>query len=84
METTFVIKESDLNDNFISAIKKLFNKRGTLQITITDNEDFGLYKTETAEEFINRVNSRIQDLNKNVNTVSFSPASFDDFVKDHL
>ena len=84
METSFVIKETDLNEDFIAAVKKLFKKRGTLQITISDSEDFGLYKTETAEEFIARVNSRLQDLDNGNNSVVFDSKSFDDFVKEHI
>ncbi|MGC4130129.1 MAG: hypothetical protein QM564_11375 [Bergeyella sp.] len=84
METTFVIKESDLNTGFMEAIKKLFQKKGQLQITITDYEDFDLYKSETPEEFISRINQRTEELEAGKNTVSFDTESFDSFVKERL
>ena len=84
METTFLIKETELNADFIVVLKKLFKKKGTLQITISDSEDFDLYKTETADEFMSRINASLQNLNNGENTVSFDAKSFDDFVKERI
>ena len=84
METTFVIKESDFNADFIETVKKLFKKKGQLQITIRDAEDFDLYKSETPDEFLARIEHNIKAVDEGKDVVVFDTASFDEFVKERL
>jgi hypothetical protein len=84
METSFVITPAELNSNFLASIKKMFKNKGQLQVTITDSEDFGLYKKETAEEYFERLEARLKDLDGQKNSVSFAPDDFDQFVKEHI
>ena len=55
METLLKIKVSDLDVDFINAIKTLFKKDSEIEITVSSATDFGLNKTETKEEYIARI-----------------------------
>lgn len=45
METVLRIKVSDLDVDFIKAIKSLFKKEREIEITVSSITDFGLHKT---------------------------------------
>jgi len=55
METVLRIKVSDLDIDFVKAIKTLFKKDREIEITISSASDFGLNQTETKEEYIARI-----------------------------
>lgn len=80
METTFVLKKEELTMEFLESLKKMFSNSNRLQISVSNPEDFELYKKETNEEYIARLDNARQDTNK----VSFSEEEFDNLVKEHL
>lgn len=83
METTLKIKTSDLDIDFIIAIKSLFKNDSEIEITISSPHDFGLLKTETKEEYITRINKAAQNMTKG-NVVVFSEKKFDKLNKQLL
>ena len=62
METILKIKVSDLDVDFIKAIKTLFKKDREIEITVSSATDFGLNKTETKEEYIGRIIKAAENL----------------------
>jgi len=76
METVLRIKVSDLDIDFIKAIKSLFKKEREIEITVSSATDFGLNKTETKEEYIARIKRAIKNVEKG-NVVSFTEEEFD-------
>ena len=76
METVFRIKATDLNLNFLNALKSLFKKDEEIEITVSSATDFGLNKTETKEEYIARIKRAIKSVEKG-NVVSFTEEKFD-------
>jgi hypothetical protein len=76
METVLRIKVSDLDVDFIKAIKSLFKKEREIEITVSSATDFGLNKTETKEEYIARIKRAIKNVEKG-NVVSFTEEGFD-------
>ncbi len=80
MESTFIIKQEDLNSNFLDAIKKLFSESRQLQITINSSEDFDLLKPETSKESLVRLKKAVEDVEKNRNLVTISDSELDEMV----
>ncbi len=79
METTFVIKKEELDLNFLESIKKLFKQSRELQITISNNEDFGLTKTETKKEYLERLEKIAKSIDTNTKRIEMSADEFDTF-----
>ncbi len=84
MESTFIIKQEDLNSDFLDAIKKLFSKSRRLQITINTSEDFDLLKPETSEAYLERLKNAAEDVEKNRNLVAISDCELDEMVLTRL
>jgi len=82
METVLRIKVSDLDVDFIKAIKSLFKKESEIEITVSSATDFGLNKTETKEEYIARIKKAIKNVEKG-NLISFTEEKFDK-LNEHL
>ncbi len=82
METVLRIKVSDLDVDFIKAIKSLFKKESEIEITVSSATDFGLNKLETKEEYIARIKGAIKNVEKG-NLVSFTEEKFDK-LNEHL
>ncbi len=76
METTFVINKSELNNQFLSALKKLFKNQSQLQITVSVPEDFNLLSSESPKNYLARLERAIYDLDNNKNTIEFSEDDF--------
>lgn len=83
METTFIVQQNDLNQEFLDAIKKLFKHKRQLQITITESEDFGLFQTETPQAYIERLERCMAEMQQPTHTITLSEAELDDFVLRH-
>lgn len=62
MQTVLRIKVSDLDTDFLAAIKTLFRREQEIEITISPAHDFDLTKTETKEEYLNRLNKAIENV----------------------
>lgn len=84
MESTFIIRQEDLNSNFLDAIKKLFSESRQLQITINSSEDFDLLKPETSKESLARLKKAVEDVEKNRNLVTISDSELDEMVLARL
>lgn len=80
METTFVINQSELNNDFLESLKKLFKHRNQLQITVTAPEDFNLLSTETPAEYISRLEKCLAEMNAAKNTMTFTEGQLDDLI----
>jgi len=80
METILKIKVSDLDIDFIKAIKTLFKKDREIEITVSSATDFGLNKTETKEEYIARIFKASKNA-ENGNVISFTENEFDKLNK---
>jgi len=76
METVLRIKVSDLDADFIKAIKTLFKKDREIEITVSSASDFGLNQTETKEEYITRILKAANNV-ANGNVVSFTEDEFE-------
>ena len=75
MDTTFVLQKEELTADFIENVKNIFKKSRLLQITISDSEDFDLYKKETEIEYFARLENAINSLE--TNKLSFTENEFD-------
>jgi|GEM_PF-684264 len=63
METTIQIKVSELNHNFIDAVKKLFDKDREIKITISSGDNFVV--SETRDEYLQRLLAAIKRVENN-------------------
>lgn len=84
MESTFILKQEDLNSDFLEAIKKLFSKSRQLQITINTSEDFDLLKPETSKAYLERLKKAAEDIEKNKNLVSIPESELDEMVLSRM
>lgn len=73
MDTTFKIKASELDMNFLEAIKKLF-KDSVINITISSSSD-----DEAESIYSDDLLKAIDNIEKNKNLVSFSIEEFEDY-----
>ena len=84
MESTFIINASELNNDFLESLKRLFQHSRQLQITITTSEDFGLLKTETPAECFARLEKNLSEMKAGKNTVTYTEAQLDDLIFQKL
>ena len=80
MESTFIIQPSELNNDFLESLKKLFQHSRQLQITVTTSEDFGLLKQETPAECLARLEKNLAEMKAGKNTVTYTEAEIDDLI----
>ena len=83
METVLRIKVSDLDVDFVKAIKTLFKKDREIEITISSASDFGLNQTETKEEYIVRILKAANNVAKG-NVVSFTEDEFEKVTEQFI
>jgi uncharacterized Fe-S cluster-containing radical SAM superfamily protein len=81
METTFVLQKEELTIGFLEGLKKMFKNSNRLQISVSNSEDFDLYKKETKEDYFNRLEKAIESVEKN--KISFTEKEFEAFIKDN-
>jgi len=79
METTFHLKLSELDLNFLEGIKKLFGNDREIQITVSSSTDFELNLKETTEEYFVRIEKSLNNLNNGKNIVSLTEDELDEF-----
>ncbi|MBW6534500.1 MAG: hypothetical protein K0B11_05795 [Mariniphaga sp.] len=70
METVIRIRSNELTSDLFNKIKALFNNEEELEISISPVADFGLNKKESREEYVNRVNKAIRNLEKQTSNVT--------------
>ncbi|MGB4960488.1 MAG: hypothetical protein WBO36_13495 [Saprospiraceae bacterium] len=80
MESTFIIKKEELNQNFIDNILSLYQDARLIQITVNQREDFGLYQKETAEDYMTRLENAASDIEKG-HKIEFSSEQFESLIK---
>lgn len=78
METTFVLNKDELTMEFLESLKKMYSNSNRLQISVSDSEDFELFKKETKEEYFARLRKAINNTRK----IAFTEEEFDQIVKD--
>ena len=83
METVLRIKVSDLDVDFVKAVKTLFKKDREIEITISSASDFGLNQTETKEEYIARILKAANNV-ANGNVVSFTEDEFEKVTEQFI
>ena len=84
METVIRIRSNELTPDFLNKIKALFSKDEELEISISPVSDFELNKKESREEYVNRVNMAIRNLDKQTSNVSLSDTDFENLTNDLL
>jgi len=84
METVIRIRSNELTPDFLNKIKALFSKDEELEISISPVSDFELNKKESREEYVNRVNMAIRNLDKQTGNVSLSDTDFENLTNDLL
>ncbi len=82
METVIRIRSNELTPDFLNKIKALFSKDEELEISISPVSDFGLNKKESREEYVNRINLAIKNLDKQTGNVSLSDSEFENLTND--
>lgn len=80
METTFILKEDELNEDFLSALKKLFRFKSQIQVTVSVSEDFGLLKKESLEECLKRIEKTMVEIEQPTHRIEISPDQLDEMV----
>jgi len=76
MDTIFRIKSSDLNLDFLNAIKSLFKNDEEIQLQISSQSDFSVIKHETQAEANLRIEKSFNNLKKKRNIVSLTGDEF--------
>ncbi len=84
METTFTIRKDELDNEFLESLKKLFKNARELQITVTSSTDFNLTNSESAVDYIVRLEKAAQNLEAGHNKVVMTAEQFDDFTLNLL
>ena len=84
MESTFIIQPSELNNDFLESVNRLFKYLRQLQITVTTSENFGLLKPETPAESLARLEKNLAEMIAGKNTVTYTEAQLDDLVFQKL
>ena len=84
MESTFHIKLSELNINFLEGIKKLFGNEREIQITVSSSTDFDLNVKENNEEYFSRLEKALTNLKEKKSIVSLSEDELDKFSLDRI
>jgi adenosylmethionine-8-amino-7-oxononanoate aminotransferase len=83
MQTVLKIKVSDLDNDFVKAIKALFKHNSEIEITVSSANDFNLNKTETKQEYIDRLKKAIENAEKG-NIIAFTEKEFEIVNKNLL
>ena len=84
METTFIIRKEELDNEFLESIKRLFKNARELQITVSSATDFDLTKSESPSEYIDRLEKAAQNLEAGRNRIVMTDEPFDDFTLNLL
>jgi hypothetical protein len=83
METSLRIKVSELDMGIIENIKRLFGADKEVMLTIESSTDFGLNTTETKEQYFQRLENAIENLEKG-KKVTLTEQEMDEMVLQQL
>lgn len=83
METSLRIKVSELDMGIIENIKRLFGADKEVMLTIESSTDFGLNATETKEQYFQRLENAIENLEKG-KKVTLTEQEMDEMVLQQL
>ena len=81
METIFRLKSTDLNLDFLNAIKSLFRNDEEIEVQISSPSGFSVLKTETQTECNKRIEKSFNNIKKKQNIVSFTGEEFMDLTQ---
>ena len=84
METTFRLKTTDLNLDFLNAIKSLFKKEENIEVQISSKSVFSVLKAEIQEECNSRIEKSFNNVKKKRNVVTFTGEEFEALTKKLL
>ncbi|MCY7350120.1 MAG: hypothetical protein LH606_05575 [Cytophagaceae bacterium] len=84
METTFTLRRDELDAEFLESVKKLFRNHRELQITISASTDFGLNAPESRQEYFQRLEKAVENLEKGQDQVILNEEEFDTFSLNKL
>lgn len=84
METSFILKESDLNTDFLEALKVLFKNKKQLEIKVSVPEDFNLLETETPQQIKERLQNCLKDMGDNSKIIEFTDSrlELEEFIRE--
>ena len=74
MKTHIILKKEELDQTFLDHIKSLFKDTDELEISIGAFEDFNLYKEESQNQYFERLEKAIREVDNN--KISFSEQEF--------
>lgn len=83
MDSTFILRSDELDIKFLESIKSLYKDSQMIQITISKSDDSNLDKTETKEEYYQRLEKAAQTV-ENGNKITFTTKEFDELVNETL
>jgi len=82
METTIKISPRELTPSWLKKVKALFEEEEKLEITIKPVTDVAYMLNENTEGYISRLNSAIQNLESNKDTVTFTKEEFEKLIEN--
>ncbi len=83
METTIILKKEELTLDFIESIKNIFKRSRLLQISISESEDFDLYKKETQTEYFVRLEKAAIEIDNN-KKITFTEKEFEAIINENI
>ncbi|MCF8374398.1 MAG: hypothetical protein K9H64_22445 [Bacteroidales bacterium] len=84
MEAVFRLKVSEIDEAFLKVIKSLFVKDKEIEVTFNSSTGIDLFEHESREQYFNRLDKAIENVENGVNLVSFSEEEFDELTKNLL
>ena len=85
MEAVFKIRGEEFTSDFIQTIKYILSTKQNLELTvaITDPKSEGFLRRESREEYFNRLDTAIANLNKG-HAVTFTMDEYENFTRSIL
>lgn len=83
METTLRLKVSELDAELLNAIKKLYRGDREINLTISSATDFDLNKIETKQQYLDRLNKAVLNLNQG-QSITYTDEELSDLVMNQL
>ena len=83
MDSTFKLRNDELDINFLERFRDLYKNSQMIQITISKSDDSNLDKNETKEDYFHRLEKAARAVDEG-NKISFTPNEFDELVNETL
>ena len=83
METSIKLKPSEINENLLHVLQRFFNGKDNFEITINVKEisNNSFLAEEPKEEYLQRLNKSVENIENNKDLVSFTFEEFENFSK---